>query len=97
MNSLNIPKDATPVVRNGIKAAHTSLINNFNMFTAAERGVVKFIRDIINKLWYKDLNSIDTFYTHDTGYNLLLHLETNCGGLLLSRSIVVAIRYNQVG
>ena len=58
-----------------------ALINDVNTFTAAERSVVKFIRDIIGKLWYKDPKSIDTFYMHVTGYNLLHCLETNCGGL----------------
>ena len=77
---LTIPKDATPVVRNKMEAAHTALINDFNTFTAADPGVVKFIREIVDELWYKDLKSIDTFYTHVTGYNLLRHLETNCGG-----------------
>jgi hypothetical protein len=79
--NLTIPKDATPVVCNRMEAAHMARINAFNTFTAAERGVVKFIRDIVNKLWYTNLKSIDTFYTHVTGYNLLCHLETNCGGL----------------
>ena len=58
-----------------------ALINNFNTFTAAEHSFTKFIRDIVEKLWYKDHKSIGTFYTHVTRYDLLRHLETNCGGL----------------
>ena len=70
-----------PVIQNLMEAAHTALSNDFNRLTAAEHGVVELIRDIVNELWYKDLKSIDTFYTHVTGYDLLRHLETNCGGL----------------
>jgi hypothetical protein len=79
--NLTIPKDAKPVVHNRKEGAHTALIYGFNTFTAAECGVVKLIRDIINKLWYKDLKSIDTFYTHVTRYDLLCQLETNCSVL----------------
>ena len=43
----NIPKNATLVIQNQMEAVHTALINNFNTFTAAERGIVKFIRDIV--------------------------------------------------
>ena len=56
-----------------MEATHKALVVDFHTFTAAECGVVKFIRDIVDKLWYKDLKSIYTFYTHVTGYDLLRH------------------------
>ena len=58
-----------------MEAAHTARINNFNTFTAAECGIVKFIRDIVDKLWYKDLKSIDTFYMHVTGLTSYVTLK----------------------
>ena len=44
-----------------MEASHTALLAKFNTFTAAKLGFVKFIQDIVDELWYKDLMSIDTF------------------------------------
>jgi hypothetical protein len=79
--NLTIPDDASPVVRNRMEAMHKALVVDFDTFTAAKRGVVKFIRDIVDELWYKDLKSIDAFYMHVTGFDLLRLLESNCSGL----------------
>ena len=78
---LTIPDNATLVVRNRMEATHKALAADFNTFSAAKLGIVKFIRDSVDDLWHKDLKSIDTFYSHVTGYDLLRLLETNCGGL----------------
>ena len=75
------PDDATPVVRNRMEEAHTSLVADCNTYAAAKHGFVKLIQDIVNELWYKYLKTLNTFYTHVTGHDLLRHLETNCGEL----------------
>ena len=56
----NISDAATPVVQNRMEAVHTSLLNDYPTFIAAERGVVKFIKDVIQEVWYHKLHDIDT-------------------------------------
>jgi hypothetical protein len=48
---------------------------------AAEKGAAKFIRDSVNKTYYKDLEHATTFYNSVTAKTLLNHLQTNCGGV----------------
>ena len=60
----SIPDAATPVIRNHMEAAHTALLNDYATFIAAKRGVVKFIKDVIQEVWYHELHDIDTYYTH---------------------------------
>jgi hypothetical protein len=57
------------------------LINNYNAYVAAKKGVSHFIQNIVDKVWYKDLCHVLTFYNNVTVYNLLQHLTTNIGRL----------------
>ena len=76
-----IANDATPVVRARMEAAHNTRLADYASFEAAERAVVKFIRDAIDEIWYKDLKNPRTFYNSVTAATLLSHLDDNCGGL----------------
>ena len=55
----NIPDAAIPVVQNHMEAAHTKLFNDYTTFTAAERGLIKFIKDAVQEVWYYKLHSIN--------------------------------------
>jgi hypothetical protein len=62
----SIANNAMTVVRVCAEAAHT-----------AERGVAKFLRDVIDKICYNDLKEADTFYTKVTAINIMALLDTN--------------------
>jgi hypothetical protein len=46
----------------------------------AKHGVVKFLHDIVNKVWYNDLKDADTFYMKVTPLNIITLLYANNGG-----------------
>ena len=77
----NIADDATPVVRARMEAAHTNKRSDYECYDAAERATVKFLRDLVDETWYKDLKDAEAFYTEVTAFDLLDHLDRNCGGL----------------
>ena len=58
---MNIQDDATPAVRNRMEAAHKLLLHNYATYLAAERGVTKFIQDVVNETFYKDLEDPVSF------------------------------------
>jgi hypothetical protein len=78
---LNIPDNATSVVRNRMEAAHNTLVDDFNVYEAAEDGVKLFIQNNINETWIKALRDPTTFYNNVTAYDMLEFLRTNSGGL----------------
>lgn len=78
---LTIPDNATSVVRNRMEAAHNALINDFNVYEAAEDGIKLFIQDNVNETWIKALRDPLTFYNNVTAYDMLEFLRTNSGGL----------------
>jgi hypothetical protein len=84
-----IAADAMPVVRARMEAAHTVLIKDYYTFEATERALTKFIRDAVDKIWYKDLKHLRSFYTSVTAMDLLDHLDANCGGLHPSELITL--------
>jgi hypothetical protein len=47
----------------------------------AKRGVSKFLRNVINKIWYNDLKDAKTFYTKVMALEIMAHLDTNSRGL----------------
>jgi hypothetical protein len=59
----NIADNATTVVRVRAKAAHKSCLDDYASYEAAERGVAKFLRDVVNEIWYNNLKDAKTFYT----------------------------------
>ena len=76
-----IVNDTTPVVHACMEATHNIRLADYASFKAAKRLVVKFIRDAVNEIWYKDLRDPRTFYNSVTYTVLLAHLDANCGGL----------------
>jgi hypothetical protein len=64
-----------------MEAAHNTRLADYASFEATERAVMKFIRDAIDEIWYKDLKNPRTFYNSVTATTLLSHLDDNCGGL----------------
>jgi hypothetical protein len=77
----NIADDAKTVVRVSAEAAHTARLNDFASYEAAERGIAKFLRDVVDEIWYNDLKDADTFYTKVTAIDIMALLDANSGGL----------------
>jgi len=51
------------------------------IFEAAERGAAKFLREVVDEVWYNDLKDADTFYTKVTALEIISFLDANSGGL----------------
>ncbi len=77
----NIANDATTVVRVRAEAAHKSRLDDYASYKAAERGAAKFLRDVVDEIWYNDLKDAETFYTKVTAIEIMALLDTNSGGL----------------
>jgi hypothetical protein len=77
----NIANDATTVVRVRAEAAHKSRLDDNASYKAAERGIVKFLRDVGDEIWYNDLKDAKTFYTKVTAIKIMALLDANSGGL----------------
>jgi hypothetical protein len=78
---ITIADNATNVVKNRMEAAHRTLIDDYNAYVAAEKGICNFIQTVVEEVWYKDLRHALTFYNNVTAYALLGHLTSNSGGL----------------
>jgi hypothetical protein len=81
LNDKNIADNATTVVRVCAKAAHKSRLDNYASYEAAERGIAKFLRDVVDKIWYNNLKDAETFYTKVMALEIMAHLDANSGGL----------------
>ena len=77
----NIADDATTVVCVRAEAAHKSRPDDYTSYEAAERGVAKFLHDVIDEIWYNDLKDAETFYTKVTAIEIMALLDANSGGL----------------
>ena len=77
----SIKDDATTVVRVRAEAAHKARLNDYASFEAAERGAAKFLREVVDEVWYNDLKDADTFYTKVTALEIISFLDANSGGL----------------
>jgi len=77
----SIKDDATTVVRVRAEAAHKARLDDYASFEAAERGAAKFLREIVDEVWYNDLKDADTFYTKVTALEIISFLDANSGGL----------------
>ena len=73
----NIPDDATTVVQVRAEAAHKSRLDDYTSYKAAERGVAKFLRDVVDEIWYNDLKDAETFYTKVTAIEIMAFLDAN--------------------
>jgi len=77
----NIADNATTVVRVHAEAAHKARLDDYSSYEAAECGVAKFLRDVVDEIWYNDLKDSDTFYTKVTAIDIMALLDANSGGL----------------
>jgi hypothetical protein len=77
----NIADDATTVVRVRAEAAHKSRLDDYASYEAAERGVAKFLPDVVDEIWYNDLKDTETFYTKVIAIEIMALLDANSGGL----------------
>ena len=77
----NITDDATTVVRVRAEAAHKSRLDDYASYEAAKRGIAKFLRNVVDEIWYNDLKDAETFYTKVTAIEIMALLDANSGGL----------------
>jgi len=77
----NIANDDTTVVRVHAEAAHKSRLNDYANYEAAKHGIAKFLRDVVDEIWYNDLKDAETFYTKVTAINIMALLDANSGEL----------------
>ena len=59
----SIADNATTVVHVQAEAAHKAHLNDYSSFETAERGAAKFLRNVVDEVWYNNLKDADTFYT----------------------------------
>jgi hypothetical protein len=76
----SIKDDATTVIRVRAEAAHKARLDNYVSFEVAERGAAKFLRKVVDEVWYNDLKDADTFYTKVTAFEIISFLDANSGG-----------------
>ena len=77
----NILDNATTVARVKLETAHKALVDNYASFEAAERGVARFLKEVVDDLWINDLKDANTFYTKVTALEIMAHLDANSRGL----------------
>jgi hypothetical protein len=76
-----ITDNATTVVCIRVESAHQAKLDNYTSFKAAECDAAKFLRKVVNEVWYNDLKNADTFYTKVTARKIIAFLNANSGGL----------------
>ncbi len=47
----------------------------------AKQGVSKFLRDVVDEIWYNNLKNANTFYTKVMAIDIMSLLDANSGGL----------------
>jgi hypothetical protein len=77
----SIKDDATTVVRVRAEAAHKARLDDYASFEAAKRGAAKFLREVVDEVWYNDLKNADTFYIKVTALEIISFLNADSGGL----------------
>jgi hypothetical protein len=84
LNDKNIANNATTIVRVCAEAAQKSRLDNYASYKAAERGIAKFLCDVVDKIWYNNLKDAKTFYTKVTALEIMAQLNANRGGCMPS-------------
>jgi hypothetical protein len=79
--NVTIADNATTVVCIRAESAHQAKLNNYASFEAAKHGAAKFLREVVNEVWYNDLKDADTFYTKVMAHEIIAFLDANSGGL----------------
>ncbi len=76
-----IANNASTVVRVRAEAALKSCLEDYTSYDAAERGCAKFIRGVVDEVWYNDLMDANTSYTKVIALKIMAFLDLNSGGL----------------
>ncbi len=79
--NVTIADDATTVIRVCAESAHQAKLKDYTSFEAAEHGAAKFLRKVIDEVWYNNLKDANTFYTKMTAREIIIFLDANSGGL----------------
>ena len=77
----NMADNATTIVRICAESAHCTRLDDYPSYKAAERGATKFLREVVEKVWYNNLKDADTFYTKVLALKIMAFLDANSGGL----------------
>jgi hypothetical protein len=80
----NIADDATTVVCVCAEAAHKSRLDNYASFKAAERGVAKFLCNVVDEIWYNNLKDTKMLYTRSRPWRSWPTLMPTAGGCMPS-------------
>jgi hypothetical protein len=91
----NIANDATTVIRVCAKAAHKSRLNDNASYKAAKCGIAKFLREVVDEIWYNNLKDAETFYTKVTVLEIMAHLDANSRGLHAINMISLCLNLTQ--
>jgi hypothetical protein len=69
------------VIRVRDKAAHKFCIDNYTSYEADKRGITKFLCNVVDEIWYKNLKNDKTFYMKVTALEIMVHRNANSRGL----------------
>ena len=78
---VDIPINASNVVRVRHEVAHTAKKEDYRISAAAKRESSKFILAVVEDTWVRKLRDPDIFYTAVKPQDLLKHLQAMCVGL----------------
>jgi hypothetical protein len=78
---VTIANDATTVVCVCAESAHQAKLDNYANFEATKGGAAKFLREVVNEVWYNNLKDADTFYMKVMAHEIIAFLDANSGGL----------------
>jgi hypothetical protein len=76
-----IADNATTVVCICAEATHKSQLDDYASYEAAKQGVSKFLRNVVDEIYYNDLKNANTFYTKNMAINIIALLNANSRGL----------------
>jgi hypothetical protein len=54
---------------------------NYTNYKATKRGIAKFLHDVVDNIWYNNLEDAKTLYTKVTTLEIMVHLDANSRGL----------------
>jgi hypothetical protein len=76
-----IADNATTAVPVCAESAHQAKLDEYASFKAAKRGAAKFLRKVVDEVWYNNLKDPNTFYTKVMARKIIAFLNANSGGL----------------
>ena len=87
-----IANDATPIVRACMEATHNTRLVDYASFEATELTFVKFICDVIDEIWHKDLKILALSTTWSPPPRSSATSTTTAGGSTRSTSLISLLR-----